>query len=81
MKAHKMYREETYEEKKLRVISEKNNPYAEGCPNRHLWSEGFRYGYNHLKKGKLTDCSCGKLGKSPLCLECFTKGLERNNTK
>ncbi len=31
--------------KKIRIVSEKENPYADVCTNRHLWSEGFRYGY------------------------------------
>ncbi len=31
--------------KKIRHKSKEINPYAERCPNRHLWSEGFRYGY------------------------------------
>jgi len=33
------------EEEKLIEISEQKNPYAKECPNRHLWSEGFRSGY------------------------------------
>ena len=34
------------EEEKLIEISEQKNPYAKECPNRHLWSEGFRSGYH-----------------------------------
>lgn len=36
--------EETKDEKKIREVSELSNPYAKTCPNRHLWSEGFRAG-------------------------------------
>ena len=28
----------------VRAKSEAENPYAQTCPNRHLWSEGYRYG-------------------------------------
>jgi len=38
--------EETDKQKQIRQISEDKNPYAKECPNRHLWSEGFRNGYN-----------------------------------
>lgn len=31
-------------EKEIQKMSEERNPYAEQCPNRHLWSEGFRIG-------------------------------------
>ena len=34
------------EEEKLIELSEQKNPYAKECPNRHLWSEGFRSGYH-----------------------------------
>jgi hypothetical protein len=37
------------EYEKLVGLSEQNNPYAKECPNRHLWSEGFRSGYNNAK--------------------------------
>ncbi len=30
----------------IRTASEKKNPYAGQCPNRHLWSEGYRTGYD-----------------------------------
>jgi len=36
-------------EEKLIELSEQKNPYAKECPNRHLWSEGFRSGYNYAK--------------------------------
>lgn len=36
--------EETSEDQLLREISENSNPYSSECPNRHLWSEGFRAG-------------------------------------
>jgi len=39
--------EETEKQKQIREISEKNNPYANECPNWHLWSEGFRSGYKY----------------------------------
>ena len=39
--------EETEKQKQIREISERNNPYANECPNRHLWSEGFRSGYKY----------------------------------
>jgi hypothetical protein len=42
-----MEKELTSEEKLIREISEKNNPYASECPNKHLWSEGFRSGYKY----------------------------------
>lgn len=35
-----MKTDEKYE--KLVEISEKKNPYFQECPNRHLWSEGYR---------------------------------------
>lgn len=35
---------ESEHEKKIREISEQKNPYAKECPNRHLWSEGYRSG-------------------------------------
>lgn len=44
-----MNSEETKEEKEIRKISEGQNPYSKSCPNRHLWSEGFRYAYSQLK--------------------------------
>jgi hypothetical protein len=47
-----MNRELTKEEKCIRDISEQINPYDKICPNRHLWSEGFRKGIDyalHLK--------------------------------
>lgn len=37
--------EETVWETKVRNMSEKRNPYSAECPNRQLWSEGFRRGY------------------------------------
>jgi hypothetical protein len=40
-----MTKEETQEEKRIRELSEKRNPYFSDCLNRHLWSEGFRVGY------------------------------------
>ena len=36
--------EESPIEKEIRKISEAKNPYSENCPNRHLWSEGYRIG-------------------------------------
>ena len=42
-----MEKELTSEEKLIREVSEKNNPYAPECPNKHLWSEGFRSGYKY----------------------------------
>ena len=44
-----MNKEETKQEKRVREISEQANPYDKTCPNRHLWSEGFRTGYIHAK--------------------------------
>ena len=41
--------EETKKEKWIRELSEEKNPYAKECPNRHLWSEGFRAGYGNAK--------------------------------
>lgn len=41
-----MEKEENQEQKNIRSISEEKNPYAETCPNRQLWSEGFRSGYS-----------------------------------
>ncbi|MES2285813.1 MAG: DUF551 domain-containing protein [Bacteroidota bacterium] len=35
---------ESDKEFKIRQVSEQNNPYDPECPNRHLWSEGFRNG-------------------------------------
>ena len=46
--------EETLIEKEIRKQSEEKNPYAEQCPNRHLWSEGFRMG-SKLKEKDLHD--------------------------
>lgn len=37
---------EDYE--KLIELAKSKNPYAKECPNRHLWSEGFSAGYNHI---------------------------------
>ena len=31
-------------EKEIRKMSLDKNPYADECPNRHLWSEGYRIG-------------------------------------
>ncbi len=36
--------EETPLEKEIRKLSISKNPYSENCNNRHLWSEGFRFG-------------------------------------
>lgn len=36
--------EETSLEKEIRKMSEDKNPYSAECPNRHLWSEGYRIG-------------------------------------
>ena len=44
--------EETDKQKQIREISEQKNPYDKICPNRHLWSEGFRAGYNFYLVGK-----------------------------
>jgi len=35
----------TNEEELLKELSEIENPYSQNCPNRHLWSEGFRKGF------------------------------------
>lgn len=37
----------TKEQEKLIELSESKNPYSSECPNRQLWSEGFRAGINH----------------------------------
>ncbi len=34
----------TKEQDKLIELSESKNPYSSECPNRQLWSEGFRSG-------------------------------------
>ena len=50
---------ETNLEKIVRKISEENNPYAKECPNRHLWSEGFRSAFYLIEasgKYKLNYC-------------------------
>ena len=39
-----MNTEQTKEEIQVREQSERLNPYAKECPNRHLWSEGYRKG-------------------------------------
>lgn len=45
--------EETPVEREIRKMSEDKNPYSPQCPNRHLWSEGFRIGarikFNNFK--------------------------------
>lgn len=41
---------EGYEE--LKKVSESKNPYAPECPNRHLWSEGFRSGVKFAESFK-----------------------------
>ena len=41
--------EETKQEKQIREISERLNPYAQVCPNRHLWSEGFRAAFSYFE--------------------------------
>lgn len=41
---------ESKEEVKTEISSKINNPYAEECPNRHLWSEGYRAGYKEAIK-------------------------------
>lgn len=38
---------ETEHEKEIRKLSMDKNPYAPECPNRNLWSEGFRMGVKH----------------------------------
>lgn len=42
-----MDRELTQEEELIKDVSEKENPYANECPNKNLWSEGFRAGYRY----------------------------------
>jgi hypothetical protein len=37
----------TFEYQELKKLSENKNPYATECPNRHLWEEGFRSGYDY----------------------------------
>lgn len=37
----------TKEQKQLIELSEGKNPYSSDCPNRQLWSEGFRAGVKH----------------------------------
>lgn len=39
--------EETKNEQQIRLDSERFNPYHIGCKNKHLWSEGFRRGYQY----------------------------------
>lgn len=36
--------EETPLEREIRKNSKDKNPYSKECPNRHLWSEGYRIG-------------------------------------
>jgi hypothetical protein len=40
-----MTAEENREYKRLKELAEKYNLYAELCPNRHLFTEGFMEGY------------------------------------
>lgn len=43
-----MEAKETSEQIRIREISELKNPYDKiQCRNRHLWSEGFRSGYEY----------------------------------
>lgn len=73
--------EETEKQKQIREISEKNNPYANKCPNWHLWSEGFRSGYKYRieeQESKPKDCfSCAMLVDNlcqldvSRCPDCF----------
>ena len=39
--------EESKEIDRLMELSDSKNPYDKKCPNRHLWSEGFRNGLNY----------------------------------
>lgn len=50
--------EPTADEIRIRIFSEKENPYAAECPNRHLWSEGFRAGYAARKAESNTCGQC-----------------------
>ena len=42
--------EESKELDRLIELSESKNPYVKECPNRHLWSEGFRSGFNYVSQ-------------------------------
>jgi hypothetical protein len=42
-----MNRELTKKEEEITKISEQKNPYDKVCPDRHLWSEGFRSGFDY----------------------------------
>jgi hypothetical protein len=40
-----MDRELTDFEKNTKLLAEKKNPYDKDCPNRHLYNEGFKIGF------------------------------------
>ncbi len=40
----------TEQEARISIYSNIENPYAKECPNRELWSEGYRAGYKDCVK-------------------------------
>ena len=61
------------EEEKLIELSEQKNPYAKECPNRHLWSEGFRSGYRTASVEELVEAY-------KHLLDCFGINIPANKT-
>lgn len=46
----------TDHEKFIKAMSESKNPYDIVCPNRHLWSEGFRAGFDQAELVQIGAC-------------------------
>lgn len=71
--------EESKQEKEIREISENKNPYAQECPNRHLYSEGFRAGYSYAQNSTKNELVKADVIKS-FCPVCGDELMQQVNS-